>query len=118
MYLGKCTQETATGAQRKGIKDVLAGGESTSRVTKDLYPEYNAVFRARSNDPKQRLWYIFDPSLVLPEYIVEYEYTFKHGSSLTDIHSMARNVAVGKEIDDKKLIDQVSWLPPCCDAML
>ena len=105
VYLGKCTQETATAAQRKGIKDVLAGGESTSRVTKDLYPEYNAVFRARPNDPKQRLWYIFDPSLVLPEYIVEYEYTFKHGSSLTDIHSMARNVAVGKEIDDKMLQD-------------
>ncbi|KAJ9527642.1 hypothetical protein QJQ45_025918 [Haematococcus lacustris] len=34
----------------------------------------DAVHRSRSGDAKQRLWYIFDPLLVLPEYIVEFQY--------------------------------------------
>jgi len=48
------------------------------RVTKDLYPEYSSVFTAKPSDPKQRLLYMFDNALVLPEYIVEFEYEFKH----------------------------------------
>ena len=48
------------------------------RVTKDLYPEYSSVFTAKPSDPKQRLLYMFDNALVLPEYIVEFEYEYKH----------------------------------------
>ena len=48
------------------------------RVTRDLYPDFSSVFTAKPSDPKQRLLYMFDNALVLPEYIVEFEYEFKH----------------------------------------
>jgi hypothetical protein len=31
----------------------------------------------QATDPKQRLWYVFDHALVLPEYLVEFEYEIK-----------------------------------------
>ncbi|CAG9310144.1 unnamed protein product [Blepharisma stoltei] len=33
-----------------------------------------AVHRTREDDPKIKLWFIFDNTLVLPEYLVEFEY--------------------------------------------
>ena len=30
--------------------------------------------RARSDDPKQRIWYLFDDAFALPEYIIDYTY--------------------------------------------
>jgi hypothetical protein len=39
-----------------------------------MYPEHNSVFRLKPTDPKQRSWFVFDHALVLPEYLVEFEY--------------------------------------------
>ena len=36
-----------------------------------------ATYRCKPNDPKQRTWYVFDQALVLPEYLVEFEYEQK-----------------------------------------
>jgi len=45
-------------------------------VSQDMYSGApNAVFRVKSGDTKQRLWYIFDHLLVLPEYLVEFQYS-------------------------------------------
>ncbi|KAF5838089.1 hypothetical protein DUNSADRAFT_3398 [Dunaliella salina] len=41
----------------------------------------NAVFRTKSGDTKQRLWYIFDHLLVLPEYLVEFQYSLSSPQS-------------------------------------
>jgi len=38
------------------------------------YAGFASVYRASSNDPKQRRWFVFEPALVLPEYLVEVEY--------------------------------------------
>jgi len=33
-----------------------------------------SVFRTKENDQKQRMWFVLDNALVLPEYLVEFEY--------------------------------------------
>jgi len=89
VYLGKCAQDTGLLAQRKsfsgsagvgsgGAASAKGGSEGRMRVTRDLYPDFSSVFTAKPSDPKQRLLYMFDNALVLPEYIVEFEYEFKH----------------------------------------
>jgi hypothetical protein len=37
----------------------------------------DAVFRAKGLDGKQKQWFVFDPLLVLPEYLVEFEYVLE-----------------------------------------
>jgi len=32
------------------------------------------VYRTKENDQKQRMWFVLDNALVLPEYLVEFEY--------------------------------------------
>ena len=44
---------------------------------KTLYPHADSVYRSHPQDPTQRSWSVFDSSLVVPEYLVEFEYSFK-----------------------------------------
>jgi hypothetical protein len=39
-----------------------------------IYNHVSTVFRTKENDSKQRLWFVFDNALVLPEYLVEFDY--------------------------------------------
>ena len=41
--------------------------------TKSLHG-VQSVFRTKENDQKQRMWFVLDNALVLPEYLVEFEY--------------------------------------------
>lgn len=41
------------------------------------FPKFDSVYRTKVTDTKQRLWYIFDPTTVLPEYIIEFRYQVK-----------------------------------------
>ena len=52
------------------------------RITKAAFPAVDAVYRSRPGDTKQRLWYVLDNALVLPEYIVEFQYQLGPGSKL------------------------------------
>ena len=38
------------------------------------YSSYSSVFRICGSGGKQRQWFCFEPELVLPEYLVEFEY--------------------------------------------
>jgi len=38
------------------------------------FKEIHSVFRTKENDPKQRMWFVMDHSLMLPEYLVDFEY--------------------------------------------
>eukprot|EP00741_Cyanophora_paradoxa_P011210 tig00020554_g10830.t1 len=59
VFLGRSSQEQPTG---KGA------------ISQELYPEQNSVYRTKPGDGKQRSWFIFDHALVLPEYLVAFEY--------------------------------------------
>jgi hypothetical protein len=37
----------------------------------------------QASDSKQKLWYVFDNALVLPEYLVEFQYDIRHSSPLS-----------------------------------
>lgn len=39
-----------------------------------MYNHVSSIFRTKENDQKQRLWFVFDNALVLPEYLVEFDY--------------------------------------------
>lgn len=54
-----------------------ADGEKTVPAKKSLYPNADSVYRSHPLDPLQRSWSVFDSSLVVPEYLVEFEYVFK-----------------------------------------
>ena len=42
-----------------------------------------SVYRIKENDQKQRMWFVLDNALVLPEYLVEFEYvTSKANNSM------------------------------------
>ena len=76
VYLGKCTQYTKdkslpAQALSPGKKAAATGGGVINRHT---MPGYDALFKVKQNNPKQRSWYVFDNTLVLPEYVVEFEF--------------------------------------------
>ena len=65
VFLGKCTQEAGG-----------SGTKSKPKIHADGYAGYNSVYRCKANDQKQRTWFAFEQSLVLPEYLVEFEYEY------------------------------------------
>lgn len=51
--------------------------ELPGTTKKTSYPHADSVYRSHPQDPTQRSWSVFDSSLVVPEYLVEFEYSFK-----------------------------------------
>jgi hypothetical protein len=45
-----------------------------------MYNHVSSVFRTKETDQKQRLWFVFDNALVLPEYLVEFDYISNKGN--------------------------------------
>jgi hypothetical protein len=84
VFLGKSVQELNAVQARKALQGedgagagnpLLAGPNGDQiRILPEMYPEHNSVFRLKPTDPKQRSWFVFDHALVLPEYLVEFEY--------------------------------------------
>ncbi|GIL73909.1 hypothetical protein Vretimale_5145, partial [Volvox reticuliferus] len=69
-----------------------------SRITAASWPDTDAVYRVRSGDMKQKLWYVFSNALVLPEYIVEFTYDVSPTSPLAPPPALlggAANTAAG-----------------------
>lgn len=44
------------------------------KICQQNYPTFDSVYRTKSGDKKQRLWFLFDHTLILPEYLIEYEF--------------------------------------------
>ncbi|BFI30707.1 hypothetical protein MPTK2_3g14780 [Marchantia polymorpha subsp. ruderalis] len=47
-----------------------------SVLKKTSYPHADSVYRSHPTDSKQRSWFVFDAALVVPEYLVEFDYFF------------------------------------------
>jgi hypothetical protein len=57
----------------------------------------------KENDPKQRIWFVFDNALVLPEYLVELDYVqTRKENRLSSLGSFNGNVFS----EDSKSINQ------------
>lgn len=51
-----------------------------AQVDTKMYNHVSSVFRTKESDQKQRLWFVFDNALVLPEYLVEFDYISNKGA--------------------------------------
>lgn len=59
------------------------------------YQGVQSVFRCKEVDQKQRVWFVLDNALVLPEYLVDFEYITDHGM-----------IAENKRLQDVALINE------------
>ncbi|CAG2238484.1 Leucine-rich repeat-containing protein 9 [Mytilus edulis] len=104
------------------------------QISKSSYPKIDAVFKPRkmciSNEgdtlcecsARQCEWYLFDNRLVLPEYVVEFEYVtkFRSKSPFSYFNDMlldnreCRLAAVPHADDDKSADDDVINMEPQC----
>lgn len=62
-------------------------------VETKMYNHVSSIFRSKESDQKQRLWFVFDNALVLPEYLVEFDYVLNQKSAneskrLSDISAL------------------------------
>ena len=74
VFLSRCAQEKNSGHRSKTGAANLIGGAQSPPIRREDYTSYSSVYRAAGTDPKQRRWFVFEPALVLPEYLVEVEY--------------------------------------------
>lgn len=50
-------------------------------VDTKMYSHVSSIYRTKETDQKQRLWFVFDNALVLPEYLVEFDYVINKNSA-------------------------------------
>ena len=70
-----------------------------------------SVFRTKENDQKQRMWFVLDNALVLPEYLVEFEYM----TTLTPPPKVGTSSSVEGL---KRPLDSVELLNEDCNKLL
>ena len=77
-----------------------AEGENFAPAKKTSYPHADSVYRTHPMDPTQRSWSVFDAATVVPEYLVEFEYSFKDcdTSKLDPVAVIQKNVKLSKSI--------------------
>jgi Leucine-rich repeat (LRR) protein len=67
-FVGRCVPESPPFVPPTG--DVPLASVGVNRA--GYAPEVTSVYRTKPGDGKQRLWFMLDPRLVLPEYVLEY----------------------------------------------
>lgn len=50
-------------------------------IDNSLYSNETTIYRTKISEPKHKLWFIIDKNLVLPEYLVEFEYVMEKQSN-------------------------------------
>eukprot|EP00667_Euglena_gracilis_P000263 EG_transcript_263 len=103
VYIGNAVSE----------RDTLATPRDASKANRppirraEYADSVNAVYRCKEGDPKQRVWFVFDHVLVLPEYLVECVYEPVRptggpllGNDVEELHSViGKLTAVRAEVD-------------------
>lgn len=62
------------------------------------YPDADSVYRIHPYDPTQRSWHIFDSSMLVPEYLVEYEYLLTNEPSGNSSKEKDGSLVKGKSV--------------------
>lgn len=84
VFLGSFTHEQSSRTNKSTIKSPNNTKPTRSRITPSKYPNYDSIYLIKSGDTKQRMWFIFDNKLILPEYLIEYEFERDFGPSDID----------------------------------
>jgi len=78
VFLARCTaQNSPKAAGEEEDKPSTPGQGARPNISKAAYPKHDSVFRVKNGDAKQRTWFVFEHALVLPEYVVEFDYVLK-----------------------------------------
>jgi Leucine-rich repeat (LRR) protein len=70
VFLGTC-----------GKAEAREGGEGGEGEWPEKYPGCTSVVRSKLEDTKQKEWFVFDNALILPEYLLEFEYSSSQRSA-------------------------------------
>eukprot|EP00941_MAST-03F_sp_MAST-3F-sp1_P003667 g3667.t1 len=115
VYLGNCGEEKEArrlSAQLKNESDAsidIESGKDNERIHPDDFKGYQSIFRnvegITHSSQKQRQWHLLDPSLVLPEYLVEFEYLFEELQSQTSNSPQDVHCETQRDADDLRASD-------------
>lgn len=56
------------------VGQIRGAPSSKAEASKSDFPGFASAFKLYSDDGKQKEWFFFDNSLLLPEYVIEFEY--------------------------------------------
>lgn len=90
---------SVAGSRLQGLGTPKQPEQAPEPLTPARFPKIDSVYRSHEHDPKQRMWYIFDRSLVLPEYMVEFEYELRTPPLGSDLVPAPSEPAVVQELD-------------------
>ena len=77
-----------------------------------LHVQVHSVLRSRPDDPRQKQWVALDPDLVLPEYLVEYQYEWRLPNASTDTKPVQYSSSATISQELAALVDLVSGSTP------
>ena len=69
-----------------------------------------SVYRTKENDQRQRMWFVLDNALILPEYLVEFEYVTNIKTAPTSSSSAQGSTEVVESLNEdcNKLLNAVN----------
>lgn len=110
VFLARCAPET-------GVDE--SGGRRIP-IRREDYEGLSSVYRCVEAEGKQREWFVFEPSLVLPEYLVEIEYleagyTPEHEPSSAQLQHLGTGLGgslVGETLSETEAADVASLTRP------
>ncbi|ESL05679.1 hypothetical protein TRSC58_06662 [Trypanosoma rangeli SC58] len=78
LFLGKCVSEMGASREQEANGEVPFMKTERRRRTRRQYGgEVFSIYRAAPHDTSVKVWHMFDKSLVLPEYVIDFTYTTK-----------------------------------------
>ena len=69
-----------------------------------------SVYRTKENDQRQRMWFVLDNALILPEYLVEFEYVTNIKTAPTSSSSVQGSAEIVESLNEdcNKLLNAVN----------
>ncbi|CAM6128668.1 unnamed protein product [Calypogeia fissa] len=83
---------------------------------KSSYPHADSVYRSHPTDSKQRSWFVFDAAVVVPEYLVEFEYNFTNSNKALGGQISQSQVETSSEVADLLGTGLGDLFPNLCSA--
>ncbi|RNF26502.1 putative leucine-rich repeat protein (LRRP) [Trypanosoma conorhini] len=78
LFLGKCVSEMGASREQEANGEVPFMKSERRRCTRRQYgDEVFSIYRAAPHDASVKVWHMFEKSLVLPEYVIDFTYTTK-----------------------------------------
>ncbi|EKF39406.1 hypothetical protein MOQ_000368 [Trypanosoma cruzi marinkellei] len=104
LFLGKCVSEMGAALDRDANGEVPFMKSERRRCSRRQYgEEVFSIYRGAPHDASVKVWHVFDKSLVLPEYVIDFTYTTKVPLSTSSFLSVYDDLAALHALMDKLL---------------